>query len=110
MKRTTMSTQLYSLAFLAVVAFIGVIGCGPPAGTPGTNNTAANNGNLVPPGTATPTPTPACDDNAINEELARAFTAAGNQNGPDGFDPIKNKVNFYSRNCEIYLWGYTKSL
>lgn len=107
MKETSTSTPLHVLVLLTAVALTGFMGCGTPTTSPGTNS--GNIASVVPLNTPTPTPPP-CDDNVINQEMYDVFTAPNNQGGADGFDKIKKTVNFYSRNCEIYLWGYTKNL
>ena len=101
------TSTLWLPALLIVVAIAGFLGCGTQTDK---DNLAVNtNANILPLTTPTPTPPP-CDDDAINQELKSVFTASGNQGGNDGFDKIKDTVNFYSRDCEIHLWGYTKSV
>jgi hypothetical protein len=99
------SSCLYLLVLLTAIAVTGFTGCGTQTNR---DNVAVNTStNVLPLNTPTPTPPP-CDDAAINQELYAVFTA--NQDGKDGFKDIRKTVNFYSRNCEIHLWGYTKSV
>jgi hypothetical protein len=101
------SSPLFLLVALIAVAITGLNGCGTQTNK---DNVAVNtNANTVPLNTPTPTPPP-CDDNAINQELVTVFTDSVNQGGKDGFKDIQKTVNFYSRNCEVHLWGYTKSV
>jgi hypothetical protein len=109
MKTPPKVAKCISIAILVSLACFGFIGCAPPSRSNNANSPGNSNASLTPAATGTPTATP-CDDNLINQELVAAFTAPGNQNGPDGFGKIQNTVNFYSKNCQIYLWGYTKNL
>jgi hypothetical protein len=111
MKEISTSSRTLLLVLIGVAVFLGFIGCGAPAGGPlGSNsgNKATNsNANLLPPPSPTPTPTPPCNDSAINQKLLEAWRSPGNSSW---VAPIRGTINFYSRDCTIYLWGYTRNL
>jgi hypothetical protein len=108
MKTTSTKVTTGLLVLLGTAVFLGSFGCGGSGGsTPGSNDgSRAPNGNaqLLPPPTPTPTPAPACDDGAVNQRLLTEFNKPSN-----GFGPIKRTVNFYSRDCTVFVWGYAKN-
>jgi hypothetical protein len=110
MKTPPKVAKCISIAVFVSIAGFGLIGCAPPSGSNNANSSGNSTASVTPAATATPTPTPLCNDNAINQQLVTIFMDPNNAHGNDGFDDIRNTVNFYSRNCKIYLWGYSKSL
>jgi hypothetical protein len=110
MKTFPLRARRIVLATLATIGYLTLMACAPPSGTNNTNSPGNANTTVTPAATATPSPTPVCDDRAVNEQLIAAFTDPRNGYGPDGFDKIKKTVNFYSKNCEVHLWGYTKNV
>lgn len=116
MKNLFVCFRPHTLTLIVAVVVLIFTGCTPAENTsaPGSNNArtaVTTNANITPPPTAlpSPSPAPACDDRDVDQQLIAAFTDPRNQNGPDGFKDIQKTINFYSKDCEIYIWGYTKN-